>query len=62
MAAVVPLGANDSIDGTLLTSGEVDQFQVILPDSGRLTALVHTGSALHTRLNLLGPEDRKSVV
>src|SRR5205807_1335189 len=56
MAAVVPLGANDSIDGTLLTSGEVDQFQFILPDNGRLTALVHTGSALHTRLSLLGPD------
>jgi hypothetical protein len=56
MAAVVPLGANDSIDGTLLTAGEVDQFQVMLPDNGRLTALVHTGTALHTRLSLLGPD------
>src|SRR5947208_15143965 len=56
MAAVLPLGTNDSIHGTILTAGEVDQFQVILPDSGRLTALVHTGSALHTRLSLLGQD------
>src|SRR5437899_2749073 len=56
MTAVVPLQANDSIAGTILTSGEVDQFQVTLRDNGRLTASVQTGTALHTRLSLLGPD------
>ncbi len=56
MAAVVPLGANDSIAGTLDSPGAVDEFQVSLPDNGRLTATVHTGSALNTRLTLLGPD------
>src|SRR4051794_34470063 len=58
MAAVVPLGANDSFAGTIRAPGEVDEFQVTLTDSGRLTAEAHTrpGCSLDTRLSLLGPD------
>src|SRR5258706_587018 len=47
MAAVVPLGSNDSIAGNISTPGEVDEFEVTLTDSGRLTAEVQTGPGLH---------------
>jgi hypothetical protein len=57
MAAVVPLGVNDSFAGNISTPGEVESFQVTIPDSGRLVAGVQigTGSSLDTRLSLLGP-------
>jgi hypothetical protein len=57
-AAVVPLGANDSFAGNIRIPGELDKFQVTIPDSGRLTADVHTctTSSLHTRLSLLGTD------
>src|SRR6266478_2924306 len=58
MAAVLPLGANDSFAGDIRTPGEVDKFQVTIPDNGRLTTEVRTcsGSSLDTRLSLLGPD------
>src|SRR5262249_9539037 len=58
MAAVLPLAANDSITGEIRTAGEVDEFQVAIPDNGRLIAAVQTGpgTALDTRLSLLGPD------
>src|SRR6516165_1333853 len=58
MAAVMPLGANDSFAGNIRTPGEVDSFRITIPESGRLTTEVHTckTSSLETRLSLLGPE------
>jgi hypothetical protein len=58
MAAVLPLGADDSYAGRISTPGEVDQFEVTIPDNGRLTATVQpcAGSSLTTRLSLLGPD------
>src|SRR3989442_602357 len=58
MAAVLPLGANDVFAGNISAPGEVDEFQVTIPDNGRLTAAVQTGSgsSLDTRLSLLGPD------
>jgi hypothetical protein len=58
MAAVLPLQPTDSVAGTITTPGEVDSFQVTIPDSGRLMAGVKigTGSALATRLSLLDPK------
>src|SRR5262249_11805901 len=56
MAAVVPLGAHDSIAGIIDTAGEVGEFQIPISDNGRLTVGGHTGSALSTRLSLLGPD------
>src|SRR5262245_49073216 len=60
MAAVLPLGTNETIAGDIRTPGEVDEFQVTLTDSGRLTATVQTrpGCSLDTRLSLLGPDDQ----
>src|SRR5438552_1098643 len=60
MAAVLPLGANDAIAGNIATPGEVDEFQITLSDSGRLTAAVQTsaGCSLDTRLSLLGPDGK----
>jgi hypothetical protein len=57
-AAVLPLGANDTFAGDIRTPGEVDQFQVTIPDSGRLTVDVQpcASSSLETRLSLLGPD------
>src|SRR3954451_1892335 len=57
-AAVVPLGTNDRIDGNISAPGEVDEFEVTLTDSGRLTTEVQTrpGCSLDTRLSLLGPD------
>src|SRR5947199_7129979 len=59
-AAVVPLGTDDRIDGNISAPGEVDEFEVTLTDSGRLTAEVQTrpGCALDTRLSLLGPDSQ----
>src|SRR4051794_391196 len=58
MAAVVPLGTNESITGDISAPGEVDEFQITLTDSGRLTAEVQTrpGCSLNTRLSLRGPD------
>jgi hypothetical protein len=58
MAAVLPLQPTDSFAGTITAPGEVDSFQVTIPDSGRLTAGVQTGNgtSLDTRLSLLGPD------
>jgi hypothetical protein len=55
MAAVLPLQPTDSFAGTIATAGEVDSFQVMIPNSGRLTAGVQTGTgiSLQTRLSLL---------
>src|SRR3954463_7335713 len=63
MAAVLPLGTNDWVAGNISSPGEVDEFQVTLADSGRLTAEVQTrtGCSLDTRLSLLGP-DRQLLV
>jgi hypothetical protein len=57
MAAVLPLKPTDSFAGTIAGPGEVDSFQVTIPDSGRLAAGVQTGtgSSLQTRLSLLDP-------
>src|SRR5436305_9777555 len=59
-AAVLPLGTNDQVAGNLSTPGEVDEFQVTLADSGRLTVEVQTrpGCSLDTRTSLLGPDDQ----
>src|SRR5262245_43847376 len=59
-AAVLPLGTNETLAGTISTAGEEDEFQVTLTDSGRLTATVQTrpGCSLDTRLSLLGPDGR----
>jgi hypothetical protein len=58
MAAVLPLEPADSFDGTIATPGAVESFQITIPTSGRLTAGVRvgSGSALDTRLSLLGPD------
>src|SRR5262245_61936487 len=58
MAAVLPLESNDRIAGNISTPGEVDEFQVTLADSGRLTVEVQTrpGCSLDTRSSLLGPD------
>jgi hypothetical protein len=55
MAAVLPLQPTDSVAGTIVSPGDVDSFQVTIPDSGRLTAGVQvgTGIPLQTRLSLL---------
>src|SRR5262249_51830870 len=60
MAAVLPLGTNDQVTGNLNAPGEVDEFQVTLPDSGRLSVEVQTrpGCSLDTRTSLLGPDDQ----
>ncbi len=60
VAAVVPLGATDFFAGDIRTPGEVDEFQIDIPDNGRLTVVVQTGSGacLDTRLSLLGPDGR----
>src|SRR3954470_18194823 len=57
-AAVLPLGSNETVAGNISTPGEVDEFEVTLTDSGRLTAEVQTrpGCSLDTRLSLLGPD------
>src|SRR5437870_11579699 len=59
-AAVLPLGTNDRIAGDISAPGEVDEFQVTLPDSGRLTTEVQTrpGCSLGTRTSLLGPDSQ----
>src|SRR5262245_59982994 len=59
-AAVLPLGTNDRIAGDISTPGEVDEFQVTLADSGRLSVGVQTrpGCSLDTRTSLLGPGDQ----
>src|SRR6059058_2126683 len=59
-AAVLPLGTNDRVAGDIGAPGEVDEFAVTLPDSGRLTAEVQTrpGCSLDTRLSLLGPDSQ----
>ncbi len=58
MAAVLPLNPTDSFAGTIATPGDVDSFQVTIPDGGRLTAGVQVGAGndLATRLSLLGPD------
>ncbi len=58
MAAVLPLGTNETIAGTIRAPGEVDAFEVTLTDSGRLTVEVQTqpGCSLDTRLSLSGPD------
>jgi hypothetical protein len=58
MAAVLPLKPTDSFAGTIASPGEVDSFQVTIPDSGRLTASVQIGAGigLNTRLSLLSPD------
>src|SRR5215475_8749711 len=58
MAAVLPLGSNDQVAGSISAAGEVDEFQVTLADSGRLTVAVQTrpGCSLDTRTSLLGPD------
>src|SRR5947208_2289001 len=60
MAAVLPLGTNETIAGNISAPGEVDEFQVTLADSGRLTVEVQTrpGCSLDTRASLLGPGDQ----
>src|SRR5438128_2333805 len=60
MAAVLPLGTDDRVAGNISTPGEVDEFQITLADSGRLTAEVQTrpGYSLDTRLSLLGPDSQ----
>src|SRR5438552_16703447 len=59
-AAVLPLGTKDSIAGDIRTPGEVDEFQVTLADSGRLSVEVQTrpGCSLDTRTSLLGPDSQ----
>src|SRR2546426_197162 len=44
MAVVLPLGAHDAFAGNIGTPGEVDQFQVTIPDDGRLTVAVQTAT------------------
>src|SRR5213593_4333021 len=60
MAAVLPLGSNDQVAGNISSPGEVDEFQVTLADSGRLTVEVQTrtGCSLDTRTSLLGPDSQ----
>src|SRR5262245_35570789 len=60
MAAVLPLGATDRVSGSIRSPGEVDEFQVTLADSGRLTVEVRTraGCSLDTRTSLLGADDQ----
>src|SRR5438128_5303223 len=54
----LPIDLTGSVAENLRTPGEVDSFQLTLPDSGRLTAQVHLAVAgsLNTRLGLLGPD------
>src|SRR6266511_5673717 len=60
MAAVLPLGTNETVAGSISTPGELDEFQVTLADSGRLSVEVQTrpGCSLDTRTSLLGPDDQ----
>jgi hypothetical protein len=57
MAAVLSLQPTDVYAGSISTPGDVDSFQVTIPESGRLTAAVQIGNgiSLDTRLSLLGP-------
>ena len=60
MAAVLPLGTTDRVAGSIRSPGEVDEFQVTLAGSGRLTDEVQprAGCSLDTRTSLLGADDQ----
>src|SRR5262249_18608699 len=58
LATASPIQPTAVVSETIAAPGEADFFQVTLTDSGRLTAQVQpgTGSSLHGRLSLLGPD------